>query len=225
MVDHQVDRHQRVDHLRITTQPGHRGAHRRQVDHSRHPGEILHDHPRRQKRNARSGRIHRFPGSDIAHILLGDLAVIALSQGRFQQHANRKRQATQIRQPCLFQSIQAIVEIRFTVNRQFITGMKKIVHRNSSCGEIQVSPHRSKDSKERLFHPWYGDGRCNYTTPEKLNSERHAPAEGPVAGPRRNRLWWRRSEVLMPVPKLRVRFPSNSSTSTVYGPQSTVHGQ
>ena len=47
VVDHQVDRHQRVDPRRILAEPGHRVAHRREIDHRRHAGEILHQNPRR----------------------------------------------------------------------------------------------------------------------------------------------------------------------------------
>ena len=34
VVDHQVDRNQRIDLLRVAAQPLHRGAHGRQVDHA-----------------------------------------------------------------------------------------------------------------------------------------------------------------------------------------------
>ena len=41
VVDHQVDRHQRVDLLRIAAEPLHRGPHRGEVDDARHAGEVL----------------------------------------------------------------------------------------------------------------------------------------------------------------------------------------
>lgn len=47
VVDHQVHRRQRVDALRVAAGLGHGRAHGRQVDHRRHAGEVLHQHPRR----------------------------------------------------------------------------------------------------------------------------------------------------------------------------------
>ena len=46
MVDHQIDRHQRVDLAGIATQLGNGIAHRGQIDHAWHPGEILQQHAR-----------------------------------------------------------------------------------------------------------------------------------------------------------------------------------
>ena len=55
VVDHQVDVDQRVDLLRVAADLGHRVAHRRQVDHGRHAGEVLHQHPRRLVGNLGAG--------------------------------------------------------------------------------------------------------------------------------------------------------------------------
>ena len=47
MVDDQIDGHQRIDLLRIAAQRRHRVAHRGEIDHRRHAGEVLHQHARR----------------------------------------------------------------------------------------------------------------------------------------------------------------------------------
>ena len=47
VVNHQIHRRQRVDPLRVATGLGHRGAHGGQIDHGRHPGKVLHQHPGR----------------------------------------------------------------------------------------------------------------------------------------------------------------------------------
>ena len=47
MIDDEVDRHERIDLLRIAAELGHRVAHRGEIDHRGHAGEILHQHPRR----------------------------------------------------------------------------------------------------------------------------------------------------------------------------------
>ena len=43
VIDHQIDRHQRVDLLGVAAQPRHRAAQRRQVHHAGHAGEVLQD--------------------------------------------------------------------------------------------------------------------------------------------------------------------------------------
>ena len=52
VVNDQVDRHERVDRFWVTAQPGNGSAHGRQVNHRRDTGKILHDHTRRQERDA-----------------------------------------------------------------------------------------------------------------------------------------------------------------------------
>ena len=47
MVDDEIDRHQRIDLLRVAAERGHGVAHRGEIDHRRHAGEILHQHARR----------------------------------------------------------------------------------------------------------------------------------------------------------------------------------
>ena len=49
MVDDEIDRHQRIDLVRIAAERHHRVAHRGEIDHRRHAGEILHQHARRAK--------------------------------------------------------------------------------------------------------------------------------------------------------------------------------
>jgi hypothetical protein len=47
VVDDQFCRRQRIHHLRVAAQGRDCLAHRGQIDHAGHPGEILHDHPSR----------------------------------------------------------------------------------------------------------------------------------------------------------------------------------
>ena len=47
MVDDEVDRHQRIDLVRIAAERHHRVAHRGEIDDRGHAGEILHQHARR----------------------------------------------------------------------------------------------------------------------------------------------------------------------------------
>src|SRR5436309_10975970 len=43
VIDNEIDRHERLDDLRITSEPLHGAAHRCEVDNQRNPGEVLHD--------------------------------------------------------------------------------------------------------------------------------------------------------------------------------------
>ena len=56
MVDDEVDRHQRIDLLRIAAERGHGVAHRRQVDDRRNAGEVLHQHAGRAIGDLDAGR-------------------------------------------------------------------------------------------------------------------------------------------------------------------------
>ena len=49
MIDDEIDRHERIDLLRIAAELGHRVAHRGQIDDGGNAGEILHEHARRPK--------------------------------------------------------------------------------------------------------------------------------------------------------------------------------
>ena len=51
VVDHELGRHERVDLGRVTVHLRHRVAHRGEVDDRWHPGEVLHQHPRRRERD------------------------------------------------------------------------------------------------------------------------------------------------------------------------------
>ena len=57
MVNDQVNRHKRIDLLRVAAQTGNSGAHRGQVNHGGHARKILHDNAARQEGNARALRL------------------------------------------------------------------------------------------------------------------------------------------------------------------------
>ncbi len=55
MVDHQIDRRQRVDLVGIAAEIDHRLAHRREIDDGRDAGQILHQDARRAERDLALG--------------------------------------------------------------------------------------------------------------------------------------------------------------------------
>ena len=56
MVDDEIDRHQRIDLLRIAAERGHGVAHRGEIDDRRHAGEVLHQHAGRTIGDLDAGR-------------------------------------------------------------------------------------------------------------------------------------------------------------------------
>ena len=93
VVDDELDRLQRVDARRVAAERGDAVAHRRQVDHARHAGEVLQQHPRRHERDLAVGvRRGRVPAGQRADVLgLHERAVLAPQQV-LEQDAQRERQ-------------------------------------------------------------------------------------------------------------------------------------
>ena len=92
MVDHQIDRDQRIDLLGIAAECLHRVTHGRKVDHRRHTGEILHKHARGAECNfVFEGFLFR-PLRKCDDIGLLDRAVVLVAQHVLEQHLHRVRQ-------------------------------------------------------------------------------------------------------------------------------------
>src|SRR5690349_69095 len=107
MVNDQIDRHKRVDLLGVATEAGNCRAHRCQIYYSRDSGKVLHDHSRRQKRNAGACTFRR-PGSDVLDVALPDLFVVTLTESRLEDDSDGKRKPLEVRETRLFQRIQTI---------------------------------------------------------------------------------------------------------------------
>ena len=108
VIDHQVDRNQRLDHLRVTAHPGHRGTHRRQIHQQRHPSEILQHHPGNHKRDFHLGGRLGVPIRQPAHILLGHLLPIAIAEHGLQHDSNADWQPRNWANPLLFECRQGM---------------------------------------------------------------------------------------------------------------------
>ncbi|MCY1501117.1 hypothetical protein D9M68_351800 [compost metagenome] len=92
VVDHQVDRRQWVDPLRVTPGGGHGGAHGGQVDHRRYAGEVLHQHPRRAVLDLPLRAARAEPVGQGLEIGCTDGFVVLPAQQVFQQHFHRHGQ-------------------------------------------------------------------------------------------------------------------------------------
>ena len=92
VVDHQFGRLQRIDQLRIAAQRLHGIAHRRQVNHRGHAGEVLQQHAAGHEGDLLRRHALAVPRGQRAHVVgLHRLAVFAAQQV-LQQNAQRVRQ-------------------------------------------------------------------------------------------------------------------------------------
>ena len=98
MVDHEIDRRQRIDLVRVAAEMGHGVAHGGEIDHRRHAGEILHQHPRRAERDLAVALLVVEPQRHRPNVVGGDGAAILVAKQIFQQHLERERQAGDARQ-------------------------------------------------------------------------------------------------------------------------------
>ena len=123
MVDNQVDGNKRVDLAGIAAQLCNRIAHRGQIDHARHAGEILQQYARR----AILDFILAFAGVLLPIdqcLCIGGRngeAAIFKAQQIFEQHLHAERQARNIAQLCR-RFFQGIIGIAFAAHIQCGTG-------------------------------------------------------------------------------------------------------
>src|SRR6478672_4431886 len=88
MIDHQIDRHERLDDLRIASKLFHCAAHRRQIDHERNAGEILENDSRDDEGDFLLRRRLRFPVRQRLYILAPYFFPVAIPQHGFEHDPN-----------------------------------------------------------------------------------------------------------------------------------------
>ncbi len=108
VVDDEVDRHARVDAVRVAAEAVHRRAHRRKVHHGRDARKVLKQHARGHERDLFRRRGGRVVGGELAHVLLGDEVAVALAQERFEEHLDRERHRTDALEPLLDERVEAV---------------------------------------------------------------------------------------------------------------------
>ncbi len=93
VVDHQLGRGERVHLGRVATQVPYGLAHGGQVDHARHAGEVLHQHPGRGELDLHAGVGGRVPAAERADVVGGDVRAVLGPQQVLQQDLQGVRQA------------------------------------------------------------------------------------------------------------------------------------
>jgi hypothetical protein len=96
VVDDEVDGDLRIDLGRVAAQLGDRVAHRSEVDHAGHAGEVLHQHARRAILDLAIRTLGLLPVDDRLDILARDGLAVLEAQQIFQQHLHREGQAADV---------------------------------------------------------------------------------------------------------------------------------
>ena len=89
MIDHQIDRHERVDLFRVAAHPFHGRAQRRQIDHRRYTGEILKQDPGRVEGQIDVADFFGVVGGQFADIVFADDVAVEMAHDAFEQDFDR----------------------------------------------------------------------------------------------------------------------------------------
>ena len=92
MVDHELGGSERVDLRGVAAHRAHRVAHRGQVDHGRHPGEVLHEHARRRERDLGARLGAGVPSRQRLDVLRANRFPVLVAQQVLEQDLQRERQ-------------------------------------------------------------------------------------------------------------------------------------
>ncbi len=139
VVDHQLGRLQRVDPRRVAAQRPHRIAHRRQVHHRRHAGEILQQHAGRPERDL-TGRLRgRLPAGQRLDVRGGHGVPILVPQQVLEQdpHGVGGSPNGEAR---LLQRLQAGDPVRAARDAQAPVSGKRIGHFSDSPSSMFLQP-------------------------------------------------------------------------------------
>ena len=91
MINHQVNRHQRLDHIWILTHALCHTTHCRKIHQERDARKILQNDTSDHKGNLIGTHSIGLPIGELAHMRLSDLLSIAITQYRFEHDADRDR--------------------------------------------------------------------------------------------------------------------------------------
>ena len=106
MVDHQIHRDQRIGLLGIGAHLGERVAHRGEIDHAGHAGEILQQHACRAEVDLRGGSLG-IPLGDVLDVGLLDGGAVFKAQQVLEKNLDRVRNARELGDPGLLQRGEA----------------------------------------------------------------------------------------------------------------------
>ena len=127
VINHQIDRHLRVDHISAAAELLGRIPHRRQVHNRRNAGEILHQHAGRTISNLVT--VFAFviePLLESDDVILGDGTPVFMAQHILQKDLQRRRQARHIAQTIFPCRLKRVVGIRLAIHIERAFGVEAI---------------------------------------------------------------------------------------------------
>ena len=165
MIDHEIDRNQRIDLRRIAAERLHRVAHRREIDHGRNAGEVLHQHARRAERDLAIRRLGLEPLRDALDVFLGDRAAVFVAQQIFQKHLHRERQARNSAQPVLLGFGKAVIDVGLGADREGLGALETVERGHGGLFHPIGAAGDAERAAKRLFRPAMGRPRQDSRRP------------------------------------------------------------
>jgi len=137
VVDHEIDRRQRIDLFGVAAHVDHRVAHRGQIDHGRHAGEVLHQHARRAVGDFARGFARLKPARHGFDVVGRDRAPVFPAQQVLEQNFERIGQPLDAFEARRRSRFEAEIAVVFAVDRQGAARFERIL---SETGHEQISP-------------------------------------------------------------------------------------
>ncbi len=127
VVDHQLDRLERVDLPGVAAHPAHGVAHRREVDHGGHAGEVLQEDPAGTEGDLAAGDRLGVPAGQAEDILAGDGMLVLVPEEIFEEDLEREREPVEV-DVLIAEGFEAIVAVVPVAHGQGRPGLKAIEH-------------------------------------------------------------------------------------------------
>ena len=160
VVDDEIDRHQRIDFLGVAAEHLHRIAHRREIDHRRHAGEILHQYPRRAERDLMLQRALLHPFRERDDVVLLDGAAVFVAQQVFQQHFHRIRKSGNSLQTILLGGGQAVIDIGLAADLEGLLAFEAVERGHVRDPDSSLYPAKGIIAPSARLPGWLAAADC-----------------------------------------------------------------
>jgi hypothetical protein len=104
-----------------------------EIDDSRHPGEILHQHARWAERNLEFGGLGLEPFGDGLDVVFCNRPAVLIAQQIFEQHFHRKGQTRNALEAVSLGNGKTEISVGFATNLQGLAASKAVERSHVSC--------------------------------------------------------------------------------------------
>ena len=162
VVDDEVDGDERVDLLRVAAERHHGVAHRREIDHRRHAGEVLHQHARGAERDLDLGLAAVLEPADHGlDVGLLDRAVVLVAEQVLEQHLHREGQAARIRQAVLLGLGDRVDGVGLGAGLDGLAGLEAV---DRCHGVVLARGCRTRRRHDLRHNEVFGRMRCGFAS-------------------------------------------------------------